>query len=142
MGDVRMSDEARAAIGQALDDVRGDFSRAQARDAAWNAVMPLLERSVAGQVVQTAVVRPGDTLILRVAERAPMEYIDRCRKTIREELSGVEVLFVGGVEEMAIYRPEARCEYAVGGDVTPEQAARFAKELERQRSMSSVRDRR
>lgn len=59
------------------------------------------------EIVQTAVVRPGDTLILRVTDRTPMEYIDRCGKSLREKLPDVEILFVGGVEEMAIYRPEA-----------------------------------
>jgi hypothetical protein len=58
-------------------------------------------------IVQTAVVRPGDTLILRVADRMSMEHIDRCGKALREKLPDVEVFFVGGVEEMAIYRPEA-----------------------------------
>lgn len=58
-------------------------------------------------ILQTAVVRSGDTLILRVADRTPMEYIDRARKAIGDKLPDVEILLIGGVEEMAIYRPEA-----------------------------------
>lgn len=58
-------------------------------------------------ILQTAVVRPGDTLILRVADRMPMEYIDRARKAIGDKLPDVEILLIGGFEEMAIYRPEA-----------------------------------
>jgi hypothetical protein len=59
-----MSDEVRTVIGEALDGVRGDFSRAQARDAAWNAVMSLLERSEAEQAAPTVKVTvnlAGDT---------------------------------------------------------------------------------
>lgn len=58
-------------------------------------------------VVQTAVVRPGDTLILRVADRAPTEYVQRLGAALEERLPDVKVLVLGGVAEMAIYRPEA-----------------------------------
>jgi hypothetical protein len=53
----------------------------------------------------TAIVRPGDTLVLRLAERARPQDVDAVRAAVQEALPDVEVLIVGGVEEMAIYRP-------------------------------------
>lgn len=54
------ADEARRVIGEALDGVRGDFSRAQARDAVWAAVLPLLTRD------EGLIVRPDDVVAVGV----------------------------------------------------------------------------
>jgi hypothetical protein len=53
----------------------------------------------------TAIVRPGDTLILRLAERARPQDVEEVRAAVREALPDVEVLIIGGVEDMAVYRP-------------------------------------
>lgn len=90
------------------------------------------------EVAQTAVVRPGDTLVIRVDPRSVSAEVDRMLSKMKQALPGVEV-FVVGAEEMAIYRPEARYEYSVGANVTAEQAARFADELARRQATSSPR---
>jgi hypothetical protein len=105
MGDVRMS--AKAVAAKALRVTGCSPEDAERFAGAFVAVAEAVRDDVVSQVVQTAVVRPGDTLILRLADHQPMEYIDRCSKAIREKLPDVEVLFIGGVDEMALYRPEA-----------------------------------
>ncbi|MEU8278231.1 hypothetical protein ACFYOK_37310 [Microbispora bryophytorum] len=60
-------------------------------------------------VEEAAVVRPGDTLVLRLgAKTSPAEF-ERFRELglpkLKERLPGVEVLLVGGVEQMLVYRP-------------------------------------
>jgi hypothetical protein len=56
--------DVRQAIGQALEGVRGDFSRAQARDAAWSAVLPLLDQGGTGVTIH-----PGDAVLVRDGDR-------------------------------------------------------------------------
>lgn len=60
--------------------------------------------------VEALVVRPGDTLILRLGQGATPEMLDRIKRGIepamKERSPGLEVLWVGGVEQMAVYRPE------------------------------------
>lgn len=58
---------------------------------------------------EAAVVRPGDTLILRLGTDVSAEQFARFRDgalpPLKERLPGVEVLIVGGVEQMVVYRP-------------------------------------
>lgn len=56
-------------------------------------------------VEQTAVVRPGDTLIVRVRPNIPPEQLQRCADLLKERLPDVEVCLIGA-EELAVYRPE------------------------------------
>lgn len=105
MGDVRMN--AKAIAAKALRVTGCSPDEAERFAGAFVAVAEAVRDDVASQIVQTAVVRPGDTLILRVADRTSMEYIDRCGNALREKLPDVEICFISGVEEMAIYRPEA-----------------------------------
>lgn len=54
---------------------------------------------------QTAVVRPGDTLIVRFSEGTP-EDADRIRDALRKALPDVDPLVIFGADELAVYRPE------------------------------------
>ncbi|MEV7805000.1 hypothetical protein AB0O28_18825 [Microbispora sp. NPDC088329] len=60
-------------------------------------------------VEEAAVVRPGDTLVLRLGERVSPEQFARFRDgalpALKERLPDVELLIVGGVEQMLVYRP-------------------------------------
>ena len=60
--------------------------------------------------VEALVARPGDTLILRLGQGATPEMLDWIRRGIepamKERSPGLEVLWVGGVEQMAVYRPD------------------------------------
>ncbi|MER7126757.1 hypothetical protein [Micrococcus luteus] len=63
-----------------------------------------------GAPAEALVVRPGDTLIVRLASDVrPAEY-ERFRDTamvgMRKRMPGVEVIVVSGVEQMAVYRPD------------------------------------
>jgi hypothetical protein len=53
------------------------------------------------------IVRPGDTLILRVKGRQTDEEIECLRADIEKYLPGVKVAIFESVEEMAVYRPES-----------------------------------
>lgn len=61
-------------------------------------------------IAEALVVRPGDTLIVRLAKDATPDQLVRFRETtaaaFKEKLPGVEVLFFGGVDQVAVYRPE------------------------------------
>jgi hypothetical protein len=67
-------------------------------------------------VAEALVVRPGDTLILRLASAISPEQYKRLRENLepglKEHMPGVEVIFLGGIEQMAVYRPD---ELAEGG---------------------------
>lgn len=51
-------------------------------------------------------VRPGDTLILRVKEHVTEEEYDRLRKGVEARIPGVGVLLIGGIDQMLVYRPD------------------------------------
>lgn len=65
-----------------------------------------VSEDVVTQVVQTAVVRPGDTLILRLGTSATPEMVKNVAHAIKERRPDLDVLVLGNVDEMAIYRPE------------------------------------
>lgn len=52
------------------------------------------------------VVRPGDTLILRVSSAIRPEHVQALAASLKERLAGIDVAVVGGVDQMAVYRPE------------------------------------
>lgn len=64
-----------------------------------------VSEDVVTQVVQTAVVRPGDTLVVRLAGDATDEAFMRAGDAFRDRLPGVKILLVRA-EELAVYRPE------------------------------------
>ena len=74
------------------------------------------EFAMPADVAEALVVRPGDTLILRVASEISHDQFQRIREhvepSLKEKLPGVEVMWFGGVEQMAVYRPD---ELAEGG---------------------------
>lgn len=87
------------------------------------------------EIAQTAVVRPGDTLIVRVPTGSTRDAVDRMLEGLRQNLPDVAALVVAA-EGLAIYRPEApRFEITAGPDVTPEQAERFARSMQRSESI-------
>jgi hypothetical protein len=57
------------------------------------------------KVVQVAMVRPGDTLIVRVPHDAEPEECLRIRAQMQESLPGVTVRMLAGADELVIYRP-------------------------------------
>ncbi|MEO3875542.1 hypothetical protein ABGB18_42745 [Nonomuraea sp. B12E4] len=60
-------------------------------------------------LAEALVVRPGDTLIVRLSADMTVEQFTRFREsiepTLNEKLPGVKVLIIGGVEQLAVYRP-------------------------------------
>ncbi|MGW5259680.1 hypothetical protein ACWEQG_01815 [Microbispora sp. NPDC004025] len=60
-------------------------------------------------VEEAAIVRPGDTLVLRLGEGVSAEQFARFRDgalpALKERLPDVELLLVGGVEQMVVHRP-------------------------------------
>jgi hypothetical protein len=52
-------------------------------------------------------VRPGDRLLVRVTRPLSPEMARQLRAWLREELPGVEILIVDGVDQMLVYRPKA-----------------------------------
>lgn len=74
------------------------------------------------------VIRPGDSLIIRldssVSRDACDEFTDLVRADIRERLPGIDQVLVlgGGVEEIAVYRPETvSVEIGCGGSAVSDQ---------------------
>lgn len=61
------------------------------------------------EVGEAAIVRPGDTLILRLGERVSADQFARFRDgalpALKERLPGIDVLLVGGVEQLVVHRP-------------------------------------
>jgi hypothetical protein len=58
-------------------------------------------------VTQAVTVRPGDTLVLRIANpQFTRADADRWRDEIDKLAPGVKALFMVGVEQMLVYRPD------------------------------------
>lgn len=55
---------------------------------------------------QTAVIRPGQTLVVRYRPFLSVRGAEEFRARIAERLPGVEILVLGGVEQMLVYAPE------------------------------------
>lgn len=53
------------------------------------------------------VIRPGDTLVLRLASEVPPCRLDQVTRTLRDRLPGVDVLIIGGVDGLAVYQPDS-----------------------------------
>jgi hypothetical protein len=52
-------------------------------------------------------VRPGDTLVVRLADPSwTREQLDEYRAEVVSRLPGVKVVFVVGADQMLVYRPE------------------------------------
>ncbi|MFC3986801.1 hypothetical protein [Streptosporangium jomthongense] len=66
------------------------------------------------EVADALVVRPGDTLLLRLASNVTASQLEAFRErlvpALEARLPGVEVIMVGGVEQMAAYRPDRSVE--------------------------------
>lgn len=58
-------------------------------------------------VIDGPVIRPGDTLVVRVdlSRRWTQEQADRVKAELKERLPGVDVLIVAA-DQLVIYRPE------------------------------------
>lgn len=69
-------------------------------------------------IEEGVVVRPGDTLVIRLSKDTSIEDFTRFRERalpmLKERLPGVEVVFLGGVEQIAVVRAGE----AVEGDPT------------------------
>lgn len=78
--------------------------------------MSELEFTMPAEVAESLIVRPGDTLILRLTSDISPEQFHRIRGNLepqmKERLPGVEIMWIGGVEQMVVYRPD---EFAEGG---------------------------
>lgn len=64
-----------------------------------------VSEDVVTQVVQTAVLRPGDTLIVRVPLNTTRSALEQLMAGFRERLPEVPVVVLGA-EEMVVYRSE------------------------------------
>jgi hypothetical protein len=57
--------------------------------------------------IEAAVIRPGQTLILRVAHnRLTAEIAEHLKAKAAERLPGVDIVIIGGVDQMLVYDPE------------------------------------
>ncbi|MEU8279551.1 hypothetical protein ACFYOK_29455 [Microbispora bryophytorum] len=60
-------------------------------------------------IAEAAVVRPGDTLVLRAGADATLIDLERFRDQalplLQQRLPGVEVLLIYGVEQLVVHRP-------------------------------------
>jgi hypothetical protein len=56
-------------------------------------------------VLDATVLRPGDTLVLRVAADVSREWFEDFKAHLAGRLPGVETVVVAGVEQMLVYRP-------------------------------------
>ena len=73
------------------------------------AVMPDMnvKLKVATEFAEALVIRPGDTLVLRVARNISAAEADRARQRIRDELPGLAaVVILTGFDQLAAYRPD------------------------------------
>ncbi|MFF3848035.1 hypothetical protein [Streptomyces sp. NPDC002328] len=55
--------------------------------------------------VETTVIRPGDTVLVRMPSGTPAVQMERIVDRLRERLPGVEVLLLAGVDGVDVYRP-------------------------------------
>lgn len=53
------------------------------------------------------VIRPGDTILVRMHRDAPREQLLAVAERLRDRLPDVEVLVLAGAEGIEVYRPEA-----------------------------------
>ncbi|MFF8034908.1 hypothetical protein [Streptomyces sp. NPDC016626] len=53
-----------------------------------------------------AVIRPGDTVLVRLHHNAPREQVLATADRLRQRLPDVEVLVLAGVDGIDVYRPE------------------------------------
>ncbi|MGW6295640.1 hypothetical protein [Streptomyces sp. NPDC055058] len=56
--------------------------------------------------VELTVIRPGDTALVRVARDMTPEQVVRLRDALREQLPGVTVVLLAGVDGIDVYRPD------------------------------------
>lgn len=137
MGDVRVN--AKAVAAKALRAAGCSPEEADRLSGAFVAVAEAVRDDVVSQIAQAAVVRPGDTLVVRMATQTAPEQASFARESLRSKLPGVEVVVVGSDEEMAVYRSEPpRIEVTVDADVSSDQVARFAREMERRMGSSGT----
>jgi hypothetical protein len=52
------------------------------------------------------VIRPGDTILVRMHRDTPREQLLFVAETLRDRLPGVEVLMLPGAEGVEVYRPQ------------------------------------
>ncbi|MEU0426447.1 hypothetical protein ABZ235_23110 [Streptomyces canus] len=52
------------------------------------------------------VIRPGDTILVRMPRDTPCVQLETVADRLRERLPGVEVLLLAGVDGVDVYRPE------------------------------------
>lgn len=57
--------------------------------------------------VDALVIRPGDTLILRMTHNVTPAEVQSLASTVKERLADIHVLVLGGVEQMAAYKPNS-----------------------------------
>lgn len=71
------------------------------------------EFAMPAEVAEALVVRPGDTLLLRVGDMSPAQFQrfrDDVGPRLGERLPDVKVVVIGGVEQIAVYHPGAPAE--------------------------------
>lgn len=72
--------------------------------------MSEFEGALPADVCEALIVRPGDTLIMRLRSDVSREQFNALRENtepmLKERLPGVEVMWLGGVEQIAVYRPD------------------------------------
>lgn len=67
--------------------------------------MTSTEMADLAQPDQTVVIEPGQTLILRFAQRISGDQAEAVKQRIVGRLPGVDVLVVGGCDQMIVYQP-------------------------------------
>jgi hypothetical protein len=61
-------------------------------------------------IAEAAILRPGDTLVVRVGDTVTHkninEFSDHLRAKFKEQVPDVAVFVMGGVEQLLVYRPD------------------------------------
>lgn len=65
---------------------------------------------------QTVVIEPGQTLIVRYAQRISGDQAEAIKQHIAGRLPGVEVMVIGGCDQMIVYQPATHA--LAGGPTT------------------------
>jgi hypothetical protein len=76
-------------------------------------------------ISEAVIIRPGDTLLLRLSAESTRAPWDEAREDLRRLLPGVEVRAIIGVEQIAVYRPDPCACWDITGPGDPEPLARL-----------------
>ena len=63
---------------------------------------------------QTALIRPGDTLVLRYAQPVSMDQAEKLKAAVSDLIPGIGVVAIGACAQMIVYQPGADTDGTIG----------------------------